>query len=128
MPLMGVGVMVAGWGVDTCENAAGGAWMPVRSADKQVLPALQVTIAALDPPASDAALVRLAEVTASAIDAMAVEVQGTMLGQTAPLLLKLLQELEARAARRRPKAGAGGRGKVAGMRQAHVTSFPRRAG
>jgi hypothetical protein len=73
----------------------------LRSADGLVAPALAETVKALDPPESDAALVRLAEVTAAAIDAMPVEVKGAMLGQTAPLLLKLLQELDQRADRRR---------------------------
>jgi hypothetical protein len=82
----------------------------LRPADELIGPALARTVAAYDPPDSDAGLVRLAEVTAAAIDAMPAGVRATMLGQTAPLLLKLLVELDARAQRRQqPAKGAPNR-------------------
>lgn len=91
----------------------------LRSADGLMAPALAETVAALDPPESDAALVRLAEVTAEAIDAMPVEVKAAMLGQTGPMLLKLLQELETRHQRRR-KPGSDRTSRLAQLRAANA--------
>jgi phage tail tape-measure protein len=68
---------------------------------RRIGPALTRTVVALDPPESDAALVCLGEVIAETIDGMAIGQRGMMLGQTAPLLLKVLQELEERSRKRR---------------------------
>jgi hypothetical protein len=80
----------------------------LRPAEQLIAPAIAETVSALDPPPSDAAVVRLAEVVAGTIDGMEDGQRGMMLGQTAPLLLKLLQELEERARRRRAKDGKAG--------------------
>jgi hypothetical protein len=79
----------------------GGMDRRLREAGTLVAPAVAETLAAIDPPPADAAVVRLAEVVAATIDAMPDGQRGMMLGQTAPLLLKLLQELEDRARKRR---------------------------
>jgi hypothetical protein len=78
----------------------------VGASEYPLLPALTEAVGALDPPASDAALVRLAEVVAETIDSMPVAQRGMMLGQTAPLLLRTLQELEVRAVKRRKPVAA----------------------
>src|SRR5258708_12083249 len=79
----------------------------LRDAGELISPALAETVAAIGPPEADAALVRLTAVVASSIDHMAPAVRDVMLGQTAPLLLKLLQELDKRAMRRQ-QPGKGG--------------------
>lgn len=93
-----------------------------RDTDKMIGPALRETVIALDPPDSDAALVRLGQVIADTIDGMDDETRGMMLGQTAPMLLKVLQELEGRRLKRR-SADRGGRvNKVSQLRSAHAAS------
>lgn len=82
----------------------------LRSADSLLAPALATTVAALNPPDADAALVRLAEVIAATIDDMPDAVRVTMLPNHTGQLVKTLAELEARAARRRmPASGAPNR-------------------
>jgi hypothetical protein len=82
--------------------------------------AVGATIAALAPPASDAAVVALARKMASAIDGMGSEQLAAMIGQTAPQLLRVLQELEARSAKRRSAERAARPSPVSQLRAAHA--------
>lgn len=91
----------------------------------RVADAVRDTIAAIDCPQSDAAVAALALVTAQTIDEMPVGTKGMMLGQTGPLLLRLLQELEGRADKRRQKQGPGRGNRVAQLRAAHATTKAR---
>ena len=77
---------------------------PLHTANELLSPALEATVAAVGPPESDAALVALARVLAATLDRMTRAERAAMLGQTAPQLLRVLVELEARAARRRTPA------------------------
>jgi hypothetical protein len=77
------------------------AWMALRSADRTLIAAVKVTVSALDPPDTDAALVRTAETIAETIDAMAPGQKMTLLPQHMGGLVKVLAELEARAVKRR---------------------------
>src|SRR5579859_5256609 len=88
--------------------------------------AVDETVAALGCPKSDAALVALARRVAATIDAMSVGESCLMLGQTGPLLLRSLQELEARAARRRSAARVGRPNQVAKLRAAHAVATRKR--
>ena len=74
---------------------------PLRAADDLLAPAVERTIEAIDAPEQDAAVVALARVLARAVDRMPDGQRAVMLGQTAPQLLKVLNELEERARRRR---------------------------
>src|SRR5262245_60710746 len=87
-----------------------------------VAAAVDKTIEAIKPPDADAAVVALARKMADAIDGMHGEKLALMIGQTAPQLLKVLQELEARAAKRRATQRSGRPGKVANIRAAHAQS------
>lgn len=88
----------------------------------RMVPAVEVTIAALGCPDSDAAVVALARTIAATIDGMQGGQRGMMLGQTAPLLLKTLQELEDRSRKRRARSATGRPSKVAQLRAAHAAS------
>lgn len=88
--------------------------------------AVDETIAALGCPKSDAAVVALARKMATAIDDMEGEQLSLMIGQTAPQLLKVLQELEARSVKRKAAARSGRPNRVAGLRAAHANSPARR--
>lgn len=72
----------------------------LHAADELLTPALERALAAADLPESDVALVALTKVLAAAIDRMSNDERARMLGQTAPLYLKALVELDRRAARR----------------------------
>ena len=84
--------------------------------------AVDSTIAALAPPDADAAVVALARKMATVIDGMDGERLALMIGQTAPQLLKVLQELETRSARRRSAQRSQRPGRVANIRAAHAAS------
>jgi hypothetical protein len=73
----------------------------LHSAEDLLVPALDRTLAALEPPAADDGLVALARVLAAALDRMSNAERRAMLGQTAPMYFKTLLELDARAAKRR---------------------------
>jgi hypothetical protein len=73
----------------------------LHPADELLSPALARTLKAIDPPESDAALVALARVLAATLDRMSNAERVVMAGQTAPQVLKVLEALEARAAKRR---------------------------
>ena len=88
--------------------------------------AVEETIAAIDPPKADAAVAALARKMASAIDGMHGDQLGLMIGQTAPQLLKVLQELEARAAKRRAAQRSSRPNGVAKIRAAHAASPAKR--
>lgn len=88
--------------------------------------AVDETIAALAPPKADAAVVALARKMAVTIDDMSDAQLPLMIGQTAPQLLKLLQELEQRAAKRSARRGSGRPSAVAGIRSAHAASPAKR--
>ena len=88
--------------------------------------AVDATIKAIDPPDADAAVVALAQKMASAIDGMKGEQLALMIGQTAPQLLKVLQELEVRAAKRRAAARSQRPTRVANIRAAHAASPAKR--
>jgi len=98
----------------------------LRDVDSLMVAALRETVAALDPPDSDKALVRLAEVTAAAIDSMPSGQLGMMLGQTAPILLKALQELEARSQKRKAMARPGKANWLQEQRAAHAQATTKR--
>lgn len=102
----------------------------MRDADELMLPAVRETVAALDPPAADAALVRLAETLARSVDHMPPAVADAMLAQVSGQLLRVLKELDDRArARRVPARGGSAKpGKVAQLRSAHVQATRKRAG
>lgn len=88
--------------------------------------AVEVTIEALTCPQSDAAVVALARTIASTIDAMPPGQKGMMLGQTAPLLLKTLQELEDRAGKRRAASRSGRVNRVTAQRAAFAVAQSKR--
>ncbi len=88
--------------------------------------AVDETIAAIDPPKADAAVTALARIMARSIDDMAPSQRALMIGQTAPQLLKILQELEVRAARRRAAQRSGRPSRVAQIRAAHAQSPAKR--
>lgn len=96
------------------------------SAEVALLVAVNETIRAIDPPASDAAVTALARKMASAIDGMQGDQLALMIGQTAPQLLKVLQELEVRAKARRSAARSQRPNKVANLRAAHAQSPAKR--
>lgn len=88
--------------------------------------AVDVTIGALAPPDADAAVVALARKMAGALDGMKGDQLAAMIGQTAPQLLKVLQELEARAAKRRAVSRSQRPNAVAKLRAAHAQSPAKR--
>jgi hypothetical protein len=73
----------------------------LRDAKLLVLPAVERTLAALEPPDSDSALVALVRRQAAVIDAMPDGVAAAMMPNHGGPLLRGLTELEARAAKRR---------------------------
>jgi hypothetical protein len=75
---------------------------PLHDAGELLAPAVERTLAAVDPPESDAALVALARALAGSLDRMSQDERRAMLGQTVPQLLKVLVEIERRATVRRP--------------------------
>lgn len=102
---------------------------PVPDPDPElpvIAAAVEETIEALACPKSDAAVVALARTVASTIDAMPRGQKGMMLGQTAPLLLKVLQELEDRAAKRRARAGSGRPNRIAAQRATFAAAQAKR--
>jgi hypothetical protein len=72
----------------------------LHDVDELLLPALERTLAAVDLPASDDALVALARAVAGSLDRMTRDQRVTMIGQTSPQLLRVLVELDKRVARR----------------------------
>ena len=82
--------------------------------------AVDATIAAIGPPASDAAVVALARKMAAAIDGMGSEQLAAMIGQTAPQLLRVLQELEVRSAKRQAASRSARPSRVSQLRAAHA--------
>jgi hypothetical protein len=101
--------------------------LPDAAERPAIAEAVDETIEALGCPKSDAAVVALARTVAETIDAMEAGQRGMMLGQTAPLLLRLLQELEGRAAKRRSGARGGRPNQVAKLRAAHAAATRKRA-
>lgn len=99
---------------------------PDAPAEVDLAAAVDSTIAALAPPEADAAVVALARKMAVTIDGMEGERLALMIGQTAPQLLKVLQELELRAAKRRSAARSQRPGRVAAIRAAHAASPARK--
>jgi hypothetical protein len=97
----------------------------LHGTDDLLTPALERAIEAIEPPESDAALVALARVIAHTVDRMTNIERATMMGQTAPQVLKILNELEVRAAkRRRPPAKQPSQ--LDKLRAAHVANTRRR--
>jgi hypothetical protein len=88
--------------------------------------AVDATIAAIGPPDADAAVVALARKMATVIDGMDGERLSLMIGQTAPQLLKVLQELELRSAKRRSASRSRRPNRVANLRAAHAQSPAKR--
>ena len=99
---------------------------PEPAAEVSLAAAVDSTIAALAPPEADAAVTALARKMAAVIDGMEGERLALMIGQTAPQLLKVLQELEQRAARRRASQRPGRPSRVAQIRSAHAQSPAKR--
>ncbi len=82
----------------------------LRSADALIGPGLTATLAAIEPVPADQALVSLARALAETADSMPPALRPTMLPQTSGQLVRVLAELEKRAAaRRRPAARAPSR-------------------
>lgn len=75
--------------------------MALRSVDRSLLGAVKLTVAALAVPDEDLALVRAAEVVAVTIDEMPPGTRTAMLPQHVGQLVRCLNELEARAVKRR---------------------------
>jgi hypothetical protein len=94
--------------------------------DPTIAAAVERTIKAVSPPASDAAVVALARKMATTIDEMSGAQAAAMIGQTAPQLLKVLQELDTRAEKRRSLARQGRPNKVSALRAAHAQSPAKR--
>jgi len=88
--------------------------------------ALELTITAIAPPDSDAVVVALARKMASAIDGMKGDQLALMIGQTAPQFLKVLQELEGRAAVRRKARQAAKPSGVSKLRASHAQTVAKR--
>lgn len=99
---------------------------PEEGGTATIAAAVDKTIAAIDPPDADAAVVALARKMAQTIDGMEGEKLALMIGQTAPQLLKLLQELDVRAAKRRAAQRSRQPGAVAKIRSAHAQSPAKR--
>lgn len=97
----------------------------LHSADDLIGPGVEQTIAALGPPESDAGLVALARVLANAVDRMSNAERAAMLGQTTPQLLRVLVELEKRAAARRGPAARKTDNPIQAMRRAHAAGRAR---
>lgn len=95
---------------------------PESPAEVKLAAAVDSTIAAIAPPEADAAVVALARKMAATIDGMEGERLALMIGQTAPQLLKVLQELDARAAKRRAAERSARPSRVAQIRAAHAAS------
>lgn len=73
----------------------------VRAADELVKPALTRWLAADEPPVEDGPLAALACALAATVDSMPPALRPTMLPQCSGQLVRVLGELEQRAARRR---------------------------
>ena len=97
--------------------------LPLHSADELLGPAVEQMVKAIDPPESDAPLLALARVLARTVDRMSDSERATMLGQTGPLVLKVLQELETRDRRRRVPDKPKAANPVHAMRAAHMSRF-----
>lgn len=98
----------------------------MRDADDLLAPAVRETVAALDPPAEDAALVALARTLAASIDEMAPAVRAAMIGQVSGQLMRALKDLDDRARRRRTASKTGRPNRVAQLRAAHVAATTKR--
>jgi hypothetical protein len=93
---------------------------PLHNADDIIGPSVERTIAAINAPEFDAGLIALARVLAHAIDRMSPNERATMLGQTAPQLFRVLNELERRAQARRDPAAGQAENPVDQMRRANA--------
>lgn len=98
---------------------------PLHTADDLLTPPLERALEAIDPPATDDALVALARILAHSIDKMSDAERRAMLGQTAPQVLRVLNELETRAAKRR-KPAEGPPNRLQQLRAARAASDARR--
>jgi hypothetical protein len=98
---------------------------PLHSVDDLLSPALERTLAGLDLPAADEGLVALARVLAGTLDRMSNAERRAMMGQTAPLYLKTLVELETRAAKRR-KPEPDRPSRLDELRRVHARTYGRR--
>jgi hypothetical protein len=103
--------------------------MAVQSIHRTLAAAVRVTVDAIDPPPSDAALVAVAESIAETVDAMAPGQRMTLAPQHMGQLVKVLGELEARAVKRRaplaPGRGAAPANPVDDLRRAHARRVAR---
>ena len=99
---------------------------PAKPPRPTIAAAVDETIDALGCPKSDSAMVAAVRLVADTIDDMPAGQRGMMLGQTMPLLLKGLQELEARSVKRRSGQRGGRPSKVAQLRAAHAASPAKR--
>lgn len=108
-------------------TAVPGPAAPGSPARPGIAAAVDTTIEALGCPPADAAVVALARKVASVIDVMPDGQAGMMLGQTAPLLLKVLQELEDRSRKRRSGARGARPSGVAKLRASHAATVAKRA-
>jgi hypothetical protein len=104
--------------------------MALRSADRTLVAAVKATVAALDVPETDLALVKVAETIAETIDLMGPGERLTLLPQHTGQLVKVLDQLETRAARRRapapPPAGAAPVNPLDELRRTHARRVARR--
>src|SRR5262245_40970989 len=92
----------------------------LREANQLLGPALEATLADLDPPQSDAALVAECRMLAGVLDRMGLAELRAMAGQTVPQYHRALVELEKRAAARRTEPTRR-RNQVAEMRAFAIT-------
>jgi hypothetical protein len=96
---------------------------PLHDAAELLSPALEQMVKASDPPASDAPLIALARCLAKTVDRMSDAERAAMLGQTGPLILKVLQELETRDRLHRAPERPTAPNPVRKMREAHAARF-----
>ena len=97
----------------------------LHDVDDLLTPGLERAIADIDPPPTDDALVALARILAHSVDRMSDAERRAMLGQTAPQVLRVLNELETRAAKRR-KPADGPPSRLAQLRAARAHSDAQR--
>jgi hypothetical protein len=106
--------------------------MALRDADRTLVAAVRVTVAALDAPETDRALIGVAVVLAETIDLMGPGERLSLLPQHTGQLQRALAELEARAARRRAPAQGPAAAKTVNpvdeLRRAHAKRVARGAG
>jgi hypothetical protein len=96
----------------------------LHAVDELLSPAFERTVRACDLGDGDAALVALGRVFAGTLDRMSNVERRAMLGQTAPLYLKVLLELESRSLARRKLPVKAGPSRLDQLRVANGRKVP----